>query len=191
MARPRAVAVWQITGAWTRTDARSPRSLRVTRRRSPRCTTELAPSVFGVVRRVLRDPSQAEEVDPGGLRRDLAAGRPLRSERGSVRTWAVTIAHRRAVDRVRSEQAHRDRQLARRRSTRPSSRRPRTAPSRREDRERAQGGAWPELSRGPARGARAGVLRRAHPCPDRRAPGHRPGHREDPHPRRADPVCAR
>ena len=70
----------------------------------------VAPLVFGVVTRVLRDRAQAEEVTQEvfvNMWRDC--GR-YDHERGSVRTWAATIAHRRAVDRVRSEQAHRNRQ---------------------------------------------------------------------------------
>ena len=70
----------------------------------------VAPLVFGVVKRVLRDRAQAEEVTQEvfvNMWRDC--GR-YDHERGSVRTWAATIAHRRAVDRVRSEQAHRNRQ---------------------------------------------------------------------------------
>ncbi|MBA3288488.1 MAG: ECF RNA polymerase sigma factor SigK [Acidimicrobiia bacterium] len=71
----------------------------------------LSPSVFGVARRVLRDPSQAEEVTQEVFVEIWRLAPRFDSARGSVRTWATTIAHRRAVDRVRSEQAHRDRQL--------------------------------------------------------------------------------
>jgi RNA polymerase sigma-70 factor, ECF subfamily len=71
----------------------------------------LSPTVYGVVRRVLRDPSQAEEVSQEVFVEIWRLAARFDPERGSVRTWAVTIAHRRAVDRVRSEQSHRDRQL--------------------------------------------------------------------------------
>jgi RNA polymerase sigma-70 factor (ECF subfamily) len=71
---------------------------------------ELAPTLYGIVLRVVRDPAQAEEVTQEAfveLWRQAARFDPAR---GGVRGWAVMIAHRRAVDRVRSEQARRDRQ---------------------------------------------------------------------------------
>lgn len=70
---------------------------------------QLAPTVFGVVRRVLRDPSQAEEVTQEVFVEIWRQAPRFDPARARVRTWAVMIAHRRAVDRVRSEQAHRDR----------------------------------------------------------------------------------
>ena len=69
----------------------------------------LAPTVYGVVRRVLRDPSQAEEVTQEIFVEIWKQAARYDAGRAGVRTWAVTIAHRRAVDRVRSEQSHRDR----------------------------------------------------------------------------------
>ncbi|MER6198305.1 ECF RNA polymerase sigma factor SigK [Streptomyces sp. NPDC001586] len=72
----------------------------------------LAPMVFGIVVRVVRDRAQSEEVAQEvmiDLWRQAARYRP---ESGSVSTWAATIAHRRAVDRVRSAQAAADREHA-------------------------------------------------------------------------------
>lgn len=69
----------------------------------------LAPSVFGLVRRVVRDPAQSEEVSQEVLLEVWRTAPRYDAERGSARTWVLTLAHRRAVDRVRSEQASRDR----------------------------------------------------------------------------------
>lgn len=65
--------------------------------------------VFGVIRRVLRDPAQSEEVAQEVLVEAWRIAARYDPARGSVRTWLCTMAHRRAVDRVRSEQASRDR----------------------------------------------------------------------------------
>ena len=69
----------------------------------------LAGVVYGTVKRVLRDSSMSEEVTQEvfvELWRTAARFDPTRA---SVSTWAVTIARRRAVDRVRTEQSQRDR----------------------------------------------------------------------------------
>ncbi len=65
--------------------------------------------VFGVVRRVVRDPAQSEEVTQEVLVEVWRNAARFDDERGAAQTWVLTIAHRRAIDRVRSEQASRDR----------------------------------------------------------------------------------
>lgn len=70
---------------------------------------QLAPRVFGVILRVLRDPAQSEEVAQEVFVEIWTHAKRFNGDRASARTWAVSIAHRRAVDRVRSEQAARDR----------------------------------------------------------------------------------
>jgi RNA polymerase sigma-70 factor (ECF subfamily) len=65
--------------------------------------------VFGVVRRVLRDPAQSEEVTQEVLVEVWRSASRFDPERGSATTWMLTIAHRRAVDRVRASQAAVDR----------------------------------------------------------------------------------
>ena len=65
----------------------------------------VAAPVFGMIRRVLRDPAQSEEVAQETLLEVWRNAARFDPARGSAVTWVMTIAHRRAVDRVRSEAA--------------------------------------------------------------------------------------
>jgi len=69
----------------------------------------LSASVFGLALRVVRDRAIAEEVAQEALVEVWRIAAKYQPDRGSARSWILTIAHRRAVDRVRSEQAHTDR----------------------------------------------------------------------------------
>ena len=70
----------------------------------------VASSVFGVIRRVLRDPAQSEEVAQEVLLEVWRTAPRFDEERGSASTWIHTMAHRRAIDRVRAAQAAHDRE---------------------------------------------------------------------------------
>lgn len=69
----------------------------------------ISPLVHGVVRRVVRDPAQSEEVTQEVLVELWRTAVRFDPDRGSARAWILTMAHRRAIDRVRSEQSARDR----------------------------------------------------------------------------------
>lgn len=65
--------------------------------------------VFGLVRRLLVDSAQSEEVTQDVYLEIWQTATRYEPSRGSATTWMLTLAHRRAVDRVRSSQASRDR----------------------------------------------------------------------------------
>lgn len=65
----------------------------------------VAGPVLGVVRAVLRDRAQSEEVTQEVLVEVWRTAPRYRPERGTAINWILTLAHRRAVDRVRSAQA--------------------------------------------------------------------------------------
>jgi RNA polymerase sigma-70 factor (ECF subfamily) len=65
----------------------------------------VSPAVFGLVRRVLRNAAFSEEVAQEVLVQVWRTATRFDSNAGSAMTWILTIAHRRAVDRVRSEEA--------------------------------------------------------------------------------------
>lgn len=70
---------------------------------------DLSSMVFGIAKRVVRDSTHAEEITQEVFVDLWRLAARFDDSMGNVRSWAATIAHRRAVDRVRSEQAHRDR----------------------------------------------------------------------------------
>lgn len=71
----------------------------------------LSSRVFGLILRVLVDRSQSEEVlQEVFLEVWQSAGR-FDPKKGRGRTWLLTIAHRRAVDRVRSAQSSTERDV--------------------------------------------------------------------------------
>ena len=71
----------------------------------------VAASVFGVVRGVVRDRSQSEEVTQEVVVEVWRTASRFDPSKGSALAWVTTIAHRRAIDRVRSEQKAAEREL--------------------------------------------------------------------------------
>jgi RNA polymerase sigma-70 factor, ECF subfamily len=69
-----------------------------------------ASQVFGTVLRVVRDPSQSEEVTQEVFIEVWRHAARFDATIGSARTWILTMAHRRAVDRVRRSEAASDRE---------------------------------------------------------------------------------
>ena len=67
--------------------------------------------VLGVARKVLRDPTLAEEVMQEVMLEVWRLASRFDPARGSGTSWVLTLAHRRAVDRVRSERSHASREL--------------------------------------------------------------------------------
>lgn len=61
--------------------------------------------VYGLALRVVRDPAQAEEVAQEAYLEIWRTASRYDPERGSAVSWLLTIAHRKAVDRVRSAEA--------------------------------------------------------------------------------------
>ena len=66
--------------------------------------------LYGIVRKVVRDPTQSQEVAQEVFLQIWRLAPQFDRTKGSVKSWAAVIAHRRAVDRVRSEQSTKNRE---------------------------------------------------------------------------------
>jgi RNA polymerase sigma-70 factor (ECF subfamily) len=70
---------------------------------------QMASRVLGLVRRLLKDSAQSEEVTQEIFLEIWQNAKRYDSAKGSATTWILTMSHRRAVDRIRSSQSTRDR----------------------------------------------------------------------------------
>jgi RNA polymerase sigma-70 factor (ECF subfamily) len=70
----------------------------------------LSPQVYGIAQRVLRNAALAQEVTQETFLTVWQQAPGFDRDKGSVKTWVAVIAHRRSVDRVRSEQARSNRE---------------------------------------------------------------------------------
>jgi RNA polymerase sigma-70 factor, ECF subfamily len=70
---------------------------------------ECSPSVYGLIRRIVRDRAQSDEVLQEVMLEIWRLAPRFDPGLGTAWAWIMTIAHRRAVDRVRSEVADRTR----------------------------------------------------------------------------------
>jgi RNA polymerase sigma-70 factor (ECF subfamily) len=65
--------------------------------------------IYGLIRRIVRDGAMSEEVTQDVMLEIWRTAVRYDPAQGSALSWMLTIARRRAIDRVRSEQASRDR----------------------------------------------------------------------------------
>ena len=72
---------------------------------------QMAPRVLGLVKRLLRDHAQSEEVTQEIFLEVWQSATRYDSSKGAAVGWIMTMAHRRAVDRVRASQSSRDRDV--------------------------------------------------------------------------------
>jgi RNA polymerase sigma-70 factor (ECF subfamily) len=72
---------------------------------------QTAPRVLGLVQRLLVDHAQSEEVTQEVFLEVWQTAPRYAPDRGSAITWLLTMAHRRAVDRIRASRASRQRDL--------------------------------------------------------------------------------
>jgi RNA polymerase sigma-70 factor, ECF subfamily len=70
---------------------------------------QLAGRVLGLVTRLLKDHAQSEEVAQEVFLEVWQNATRFDQTRGSASSWILTMAHRRAVDRIRAAQSSRDR----------------------------------------------------------------------------------
>lgn len=70
---------------------------------------QLVPRVLGLITRLLRDRAQSEEVTQEVFLEIWQTATRFDPNKGGAATWILTMAHRRAVDRVRASQSSRTR----------------------------------------------------------------------------------
>ena len=71
-----------------------------------------APRVLGLVRRLVIDAAQSEEVTQEVFLEAWQSAARFDPNKGRALTWILTMAHRRAVDRIRASQSAHDRDTA-------------------------------------------------------------------------------